>query len=369
MYSVLHKSARFYKSLLSKRLEFEILRAPRISCSFYSTNMDNKFILFDCDTGSDDAIAMMMLLKAKLDKKVEAVAITCVNGNTTLDNAVMNSLRVLKLYDLIDKVPLYKGCNEPLIKKTSLSVTDTGSIHGKDGMGDFPEIEPKSSYDLLEHVRPEHAVTAIIEMSKKYENELTIVATGPLTNIAMAVKLDPQLPRRLKNLYIMGGTREGEGNVTPAAEFNFFVDPEAAYITLNSFPPFCPTILIDFGFCLDYPLPYEWVKKEWLGSDKNQKKVFAYRALQPLMDFYATALEKSALTICDAYAMAMALDPSIVSSSKSYEVCVELSGNCSRGHVVFNKQNRKVDNFVGPVTLYYDFDLEKYMAILINTVM
>jgi len=368
MYSVLHKSARFYKSLLSKRLEFEILRAPRISCSFYSTNMDNKFILFDCDTGSDDAIAMMMLLKAKLDKKVEAVAITCVNGNTTLDNAVMNSLRVLKLYDLIDKVPLYKGCNEPLIKKTSLSVTDTGSIHGKDGMGDFPEIEPKSSYDLLEHVRPEHAVTAIIEMSKKYENELTIVATGPLTNIAMAVKLDPQLPRRLKNLYIMGGTREGEGNVTPAAEFNFFVDPEAAYITLNSFPQSCHTVLIDYEFCLQYPLALDWIEDEWLGLGRNQKEVLALGVLKSHLNFYKTVLKSRDVTICDAYAMAIALYPSVASFSKKHEVCVELSGNCSRGHLVFNKTSRSFSGFVGPVILFYDFDKKMYKNLLVNAV-
>jgi len=215
-------------------------------------------ILFDCDTGSDDAVALMMLLKA--NKVATCVGVTCVTGNTGLDNVVMNNLRILKLFNKLEDVPVYRGCEGPLI--TTQRVLDAEHVHGLDGMGNRPEQEPAVSQDFLKHLKREHAANAIVSLSKQYEGELKLVATGPLTNLAMAVKLDPKLPSRLKALYVMGGSRYSKGNTTPAAEYNFYCDPEATYITLHGYSQQCPVHLIDWDVTKDYPLPEPWVE-DW----------------------------------------------------------------------------------------------------------
>jgi len=327
----------------------------------------NKFVLFDCDTGSDDAIALMMLLTETAKKNVETVAITCVDGNTALPNVVMNNLRLLKLFNMLDDVPVYRGCSEPLLPFSAH--TGTGSIHGSDGMGGQPEYEPRSDPELLKHIQVKPAACAIVDLAKKYENNLTIVATGPLTNLAVALKLDPDLPSRVKNLYIMGGTREGTGNVTPAAEFNFYVDPEAAQITLMKFAPKCLTFITDYGFCTKYSVPLQWID-DWLGkNDTTEKQGFASMALQTLIKFYKDIYGKdSGLSICDAYTMSTVLDTTIAWNPVIFDGFVETGGVKSRGHLVLNKTGRKFEGFNGPLVFFDNYDVNKYKQMLKNSV-
>ena len=327
--------------------------------------MNKSIILFDCDTGCDDAIALMMLLNETKQQKVQTVAITCVNGNTKLNNAVINSLRVLKLYEMLEEVPIYAGCSEVIINQDRSF--DLSNIHGSDGLGDVPNVEPKSSSDLLNYKKDQHAVIAIIELAKKYQGQLTIVATGPLTNIALAVKLDPKLPNRLKSLVVMGGSRNERGNMTPAAEFNFWCDPEAAHIVMQNFPPNCETHLIDYGFVLEFPLPLDWVYDVWLcEKNNNKKKIFAKAMLETLINF--TKASRNGLTICDAYAMALVLNSNVLLEPVSQDVSVELSGNCCRGVLAYNKTGRKHPHFHGPLIIYNKVNMDLYKDLLLSAV-
>ena len=327
----------------------------------------NKFVLFDCDTGSDDAIALMMLLSESAKKNVKTVAITCVDGNTALPNVVMNNLRLLKLYNMLDDIPVYRGCSEPLLPLSSHG--GTGSIHGSDGMGGHPEYEPRSDPELLKHVQEKPAACAIVDLAKKYANELTIVATGPLTNLAVALKLDPDLPSKVKNLYIMGGTREGAGNVTPAAEFNFYVDPEAAQITLMSFSPKCLTFITDYGFCKKFSVSMQWVENDWLGNIATEKQGFAHMALQTLIKFYKDRYGNAyGFSICDAYTMSTVLDTTIAWNPVEFDCFVETGGVKSRGHLILNHTRSKHEGFNGPIVFFDNFDVDKYKQMLIDAV-
>ena len=176
-------------------------------------------IIIDTDTATDDAIAIIMALKCK---DLDVVAITTVAGNVDIDLATTNALYTCELCGY--KIPVYKGAPGPLKRKLETSKF----FHGKDGLGDTGPYKPKDK------IRKTYAVDKIISLLKENPNELEIIAIGPLTNIAEVYKKDPEAFRLIKSLYVMGGIGEGKGNITEFAEFNFWVDPDAADIVLNT---------------------------------------------------------------------------------------------------------------------------------------
>ena len=176
-------------------------------------------IIIDTDTATDDAIAIIMALGCK---DLDVVAITTVAGNVDIDLATTNALYTCELCGY--KIPVYKGASGPLKRKLETSKF----FHGKDGLGDTGPYKPKGK------IKKTYAVDKIISLLKEYPNELEIIAIGPLTNIAKVFKKDPKAFRLIKSLYVMGGIGEGKGNITEFAEFNFWVDPDAADIVLNS---------------------------------------------------------------------------------------------------------------------------------------
>ncbi len=172
--------------------------------------MDRRRVLIDTDPGVDDAIAILL---AFASPEIEVVAITAVAGNVGLDKTALNARR---LADLVDRpVVVAAGCAEPL----SDPVTEDSVVHGRDGLGDLEWNEPRTILD------PRHATEVIYDAA--VEGPLTIVAIGPLTNLAVALERHPDLESMVERVVIMGGA-SFEGNVTPAAEFNIWVDPEAA---------------------------------------------------------------------------------------------------------------------------------------------
>jgi len=326
-------------------------------------------VLIDCDTGGDDGVAIMMLLRHHLQGKVNVVGMTCVNGNTPLDNVVHNNIRLLKLFNLYDQIPLFAGCKEPLVH---LSKYNTDSIFGKDGLGDNPDMKPRRSDDDLAQVKEKHASEAIVHFSKEHGGNFDIIATGPLTNLAVALRLDPSLPTRVNNIFIMGGTRHGVGDITAAAEYNFYVDPEAAFTTLREFTAAesCSAHLIDYELTKQNPLSKEWIVGDWLGGEnKTDKQIFAMMMLNPLIKFYEDVFKTENVIICDPNAMAVALDQSIgLRASHHHQVCVETAGNFSRGHLIWNRTGTNDERFYGPLTLYGGIDMEKYKEMLKDAV-
>lgn len=183
--------------------------------------MKTRKIILDCDPGHDDAVAIMMAGK---HPSLDLLGITVVAGNQTLDKTLVNALNVCQCIGL--DVPVFKGCSKPLVREQITA----GSIHGKSGL-DGPVFAP-----LKKKENQQHAVDFLIETLMASQGDITIVATGPLTNIAMAMRMEPKIVNKIDQIVLMGGAYQ-LGNVTPAAEFNIYADPEAAYVVFNSKRP------------------------------------------------------------------------------------------------------------------------------------
>lgn len=179
--------------------------------------MKHKIIL-DCDPGHDDAIAILF---AGNHPEIELLAVTTVAGNQSVDKTTRNALRVCSLAHL-HAIPIASGASGPLVRTSK----HAGDIHGESGLDGPVMPEP-----TLQPV-PRHAVDLIIELLLNSDDDITIVATGPLTNIAMAMRRQPAIIPRIRAISLMGGAI-GLGNVTPAAEFNIHFDPEAAAIVFG----------------------------------------------------------------------------------------------------------------------------------------
>lgn len=178
--------------------------------------MDNgRKIILDCDPGHDDAIAIML---AGREQSLKLLGITVAAGNQTLLKTVKNALNVCQYLGL--DVPVYAGCSVPMVREKQVIAAD---IHGESGL-DGPVFEP-----LTLHEEPEHAVSYLIRTLMESDGDITLVATGPLTNLAMSMRLQPKIIPKIKEIIIMGGCYQ-LGNVTPAAEFNIFADAEAAHV-------------------------------------------------------------------------------------------------------------------------------------------
>lgn len=176
-------------------------------------------VWMDCDTGTDDAIAIM--LANGLDE-LEILGLSSVCGNTTQENAYWNTHRINGLMGT--SYPVYRGAEKPLM----VPLHTAAHVHGENGLGDVELPVPENAAVL-----PESAWDALYACAKAHPHELRLAATGPLTNVAIAFSKYPDLPSLLHSVTLMGGSA-GRGNVTPAAEFNFYADPQAAAIVFRS---------------------------------------------------------------------------------------------------------------------------------------
>ena len=176
-------------------------------------------VWMDCDTGTDDAVAIML---AHWLDGIDLKAISAVCGNTTQQNAYLNTHRICKLMG--GHYPVYRGAEQPLMKP----LRTAAEVHGENGLGD---VELPLPEDLV--TPPEPAWDALYACAKSMPGQLRLVPTGPLTNVATAFIKHPDLPTLLHSVTFMGGSA-GPGNVTPAAEFNFYTDPHAAELVLKS---------------------------------------------------------------------------------------------------------------------------------------
>lgn len=178
-------------------------------------------LLLDVDTGVDDAIAIT--LASRLQNH-NLVALTTVAGNVEIEVATRNTLRVMDWLGL--DIPVYRGMSAPLVRP----LRDAREHHGDDGLGGWDAPDARSSIE--DQVAPE----AIVRLAREHRGEITFVFVGPLTNLAVALNLEPRLVDWVHKLVIMGGAFFRAGNVTPNAEFNIFVDPEAAAMVARTIP-------------------------------------------------------------------------------------------------------------------------------------
>lgn len=183
--------------------------------------MDKRKIILDCDPGHDDAVAIMMAAK---HPKFELLGITVVAGNQTLEKTVTNTLNVCQYLGL--DVPVYAGMGVPMVRAQIIA----DDIHGETGL-DGPVFEP-----LVKKAMDKHGVKFIIDTIMASDGDITLVPTGPLTNIAMAMRLEPRIVPKIQEIVLMGGGYQ-LGNTTPSAEFNILADAEAGYVVFSSGVP------------------------------------------------------------------------------------------------------------------------------------
>jgi inosine-uridine nucleoside N-ribohydrolase len=176
-------------------------------------------IILDCDPGHDDAIALMLALASP---EIELLGVTTVSGNHTLERTTANAIRVLDHFRR-DDVPVAAGAQRPLVRERH----SAAHVHGETGL-DGPQLPPPARAP-----EPEHAIDWIARTLSSETSPVTLVPTGPLTNVALLLSRYPELEARIQRLVLMGGAL-AEGNVTPAAEFNIWADPEAAQRVFSS---------------------------------------------------------------------------------------------------------------------------------------
>jgi inosine-uridine nucleoside N-ribohydrolase len=209
-----------------------------------------KKVVIDCDVGVDDAFALILAFHSP---ELSVKAVTGVNGNVPLDQVIENIQQVLSLIQPQEKPLIARGADQPLKGKTP----DAHSVHGKNGLGGA-KIERKEGEQWW-RFDPPHAAELIPEMAHQYPNDVTLIAIGPLTNVALALQKDPEGMRKLKQIVIMGGAIRTKGNVTPHSEFNIFSDPLAAKEVFGSG---LPITLVPLDVTYKVSLTSQWMEEE-----------------------------------------------------------------------------------------------------------
>jgi len=302
-----------------------------------------KRIIIDTDPGVDDAQAIMMAV-AHPDAQVEAI--TVVGGNVGLQHTVANACTILDV--LGADIPVYAGCGRALV----LDGEDAASIHGADGLGEagFP---PSSR-----EVEKEHAAAALVRMANEAPGEISLIAIGPLTNLAVALQLDPDLPRKFKELVIMGGTISARGNTSYiSAEFNIAADPEAAHIVFSRWPRLT---MISWETTLAHYFPLD-TRDKWIALGTPQS-VFYEKITNRLITFVRQVLKRGTLVSADGLAMAVLLEPDIVQQAAQHHVSVELTGTYTRGQTTVDWQDRT--GLPANVRVVLEADVSRFVELL-----
>jgi purine nucleosidase len=280
--------------------------------------------LIDTDTASDDAVAIIMALA---EPSVKVLGLTTVAGNVDVKQATRNALLTAEICG--SDAPVFAGADKPL----SRAHDHAHWFHGKDGLGDHKYPAPKREPER------EPAVDAILRLARA-EPGLTLVTLGPLTNIALALERDPKLAERIGRCVVMGGAPCCEGNVTPAAEYNIWVDPEAARAVFRSklniemigwHVSRGPSVLRDD----------EVAAIEKLGAEKAK---FAIECNSRAREAYQVQTGEVGLSLADPTAMAVALDRSIGLSWSRHRIAIECDSELTRGMTVVDRLNVSADD-------------------------
>ncbi len=261
--------------------------------------LQNRKIIMDCDPGHDDAIAL--ILAGAQSSPLNILAVTTVAGNQSVDKNTTNALNVLDIMNRGD-IPVSVGSDRPLIKKAAFAE----SIHGESGL-DGPEL-PK-----VPNLKPtnQHGVNVIIEEVLNSNEPITLVATGPLTNVAMALIQEPKIAHNIEEIVIMGGGTFG--NWTPTAEFNIWVDAEAAKKVFESGIP-----VVVFGLDVTHQLLADDAVIERFHQINNPISYFVVELLKFFKSTYKSQFDMDGGPIHDACTILYLLHPEIFTLQKTF---------------------------------------------------
>ncbi len=274
-------------------------------------------LLIDTDTASDDAVALIMALRSD---QARVIGITTVAGNVGVEQATRNALYTAELCGA--NTPVFQGAGKPLARRLSTAEW----FHGKDGLGDHGYPPARRGAEKL------HAVEALISLARSNPG-LWLVTLGPLTNIALALAQAPDFIHNIGRCVIMGGAPCCEGNVTPAAEFNIWVDPEAARMLFRSG---LPIEMVGWQLCRGAavlgPEDIQFVSD--MGTELSH---FAVECNSTARIAYRTQTGEDGISLPDPVAMSIALDPSIGTESSRHYVEIETATELTRGMTVVDR--------------------------------
>ena len=322
--------------------------------------MEKRKVIFDCDIGCDDAVALIALL---LSDKVEVIAITCVKGNVGVKDVVNNALKVSHLCK--KDIPVYEGCSEPMVRDL-LKGREHNTLMQRVKMEiDGKQIlihDPSFPLPLPERKAEEkHACSYIIDTLRNTQEKIDICAIGPLTNIAMALRLDPTIVNNIGTIYIMGGGLY-IGNRTPLAEANFYDDPEAAEIVLTSGAHIilCPIEACEMGGT------YDQKDLQEIKDTDNEIADFLYDELQGYIDRCNILFKGDVQSCCvyDYVAVAPLIDESIITEMHRDVAHVDISAGMADGQLVIDR--RGMFKAEKPIDIIYKADAEKLHKILLD---
>jgi purine nucleosidase len=296
----------------------------------------------DTDTASDDAVALILALKSAA---TDVLAISIVAGNVPIDLGVQAALYTIEMCQA--NVPVHVGAVQPLVR----SFSSAQNVHGTDGMGDI-------GLKLSGRIPKSHqAIREMISTFRQSRGEIDLVTLGPLTNIALALSIEPEFAKWVRRCVIMGGTAELPGNVTAASEFNVWADPEAARIVFDSE---LPLEMVGWDVSVaDAVISDELADELSALSDLGK---FAMSIQRQVREFCRTETKLNGFDLPDPIAMSVALDSKIVSSEIRKHVRVNLGDGDTRGQTIVDHLDIINDRDNCRVVLRVD--REKFVAML-----
>lgn len=297
-----------------------------------------KNIIIDTDPGHDDILAIMLLVKSNLFK---IRGITTVAGNSDIQNVTNNARFVIELLE--KDIPLYSGSRKPLKRKLVKAV-----VHGKNGLAGIKEIKKESLNNL--------AVEKIIEIVRNNPNKISLVVLGPETNIAKAFLKDKELPNLIKEIIVMGGAFNVPGNKSRVAEFNIFVDPEAAEIVFNSK---VKKVIVPLDVCNDIYFK--------LNDFNKLKGTKLYKPLSSMMKEFLKGIAKDEgverILVYDALAAYYLINPKAFLLEKA-DVRIETKGKFTSGMTVIEARKQAKKDF--NVNVVKKIDRKKFVKDFID---
>ncbi len=305
--------------------------------------MVSRPLIFDCDPGTDDAVALLMAFAHP--EQLNILGVTTVGGNVPLRHTSLNGLKIAELAGRED-IPVFAGCDRPLVKHEYLSVEQ---IHGKTGLAGVNFPDPQRALES------EHAVDFIIRTLLQSPEKITLAVTGPQTNIAMALVKEPKIISKIDEIIFMGGSIT-EGNITPAAEFNLFMDPHAAHVVLSS-----KIKLTMMGLDVTHQLvttPDRLTAIQKIGNKQSQA-VFDILSFSGAYDMKRYEIDGG--YIHDAVVTAYLLKPELF-QGRDVPVTVEISGQMTMGRTLVDWYN--VHKFPANVKVIRTVDVSGFYALL-----
>lgn len=288
--------------------------------------MNPKRILFDTDPGIDDALAILLAL-ASPELKVEGISV--VHGNCSVDQALTNALSILELAKA-SHIPVMRGFELPLVQPSLLAP----ETHGNTGLGYAKLPTPKTKPVA------QHSVDFLVEKIMSAPGEITLVCIGPLTNVAVAIRKEPRIIQAVKDVVIMGGAIRHQGNTTPVAEFNVYVDPHASQMVYHSG---MPITLVPLDVTYQCILTPDDVRR--LQKIKSPIPQFVADSTRFYMEFHDEFQKIEGCVINDPLALALTFTPELCDYEEHY-VDVDISGGVSMGNTYadFYKMTKKPAN-------------------------